>query len=156
MHATIRRYEGIDQDRAEELTRKVNESLLPRLSEMPGFKSYYLIEADKDHELDRLLRHTRAGQRVDPCRRALGARGETRDGASESAQGHGRRSHRREDEGARRGLTASKTFRSEREGPRLRAFCVFAPCHQLARATLPAALTSACRQKEEHGSGERA
>jgi hypothetical protein len=47
MHATIRRYEGIDQNRAEELTRKVNESLLPRLSEMPGFKSYYLIEADK-------------------------------------------------------------------------------------------------------------
>lgn len=47
MHATIRRYEGIDQDRAEELTKKVGESLLPRLSKMPGFKSYYLIEADK-------------------------------------------------------------------------------------------------------------
>lgn len=47
MHATIRRYEGIDQDRTEELTKKVGESLLPRLSEMPGFKSYYLIEADK-------------------------------------------------------------------------------------------------------------
>jgi hypothetical protein len=47
MHATIRRYEGIDQNRAEELTKKVGESLLPRLSEMPGFKSFYLIEADK-------------------------------------------------------------------------------------------------------------
>ena len=47
MHATIRRYEGIEQDRTEELTRKVGESLLPRLSEMPGFKSYHLIEADK-------------------------------------------------------------------------------------------------------------
>jgi hypothetical protein len=47
MHATIRRYEGIDQGRIEELTRKVDETLLPRLSEMPGFKSYYLIEADK-------------------------------------------------------------------------------------------------------------
>lgn len=47
MHATIRRYEGIDQNRAEELTKRVGESLLPRLSEMPGFKSYYLIEADK-------------------------------------------------------------------------------------------------------------
>jgi hypothetical protein len=46
MHATIRRYEGIDQKRTEELTKKVGESLLPRLSEMPGFKSYYLIEAD--------------------------------------------------------------------------------------------------------------
>ena len=47
MHATIRRYEGIDRDRTEELTKKVGESLLPRLSEMPGFKSYHLIEADK-------------------------------------------------------------------------------------------------------------
>ena len=46
MHATIRRYEGIDQARRDELTRKVDETLLPRLSEMPGFKSYYLIEAD--------------------------------------------------------------------------------------------------------------
>jgi hypothetical protein len=46
MHATIRRYEGIDQGRTEELTKKVGESLLPRLSKMPGFKSYHLIEAD--------------------------------------------------------------------------------------------------------------
>jgi hypothetical protein len=45
MHATIRRYEGIDQNRAEELTTKVGETLLPRLSKMPGFKSYYLIGA---------------------------------------------------------------------------------------------------------------
>jgi hypothetical protein len=47
MHATIRRYEGIDQDRTEELTKKVGETLMPRLSEMPGFKGYYLIEADR-------------------------------------------------------------------------------------------------------------
>jgi hypothetical protein len=45
MHATIRRYEGVDQARTEELTKKVGETLLPRLSEMPGFNSYYLIEA---------------------------------------------------------------------------------------------------------------
>ena len=47
MHATIRRYEGIDQDRKDELTRKVSESLLPRMSELPGFKSYFLVEAGK-------------------------------------------------------------------------------------------------------------
>jgi hypothetical protein len=46
MYATIRRYEGIDKNRTEELTKKVGESLLPRLSEMPGFTSYHLIEAD--------------------------------------------------------------------------------------------------------------
>jgi hypothetical protein len=45
MYATHRRYEGIDQSRVEELTRKVNESLIPRLSKLPGFKGYYLMEA---------------------------------------------------------------------------------------------------------------
>jgi hypothetical protein len=44
MHATIRRYEGIDQERTEELTKKVGESLLPRLSKSDGFRGYYLME----------------------------------------------------------------------------------------------------------------
>ena len=46
MHATIRRYEGVDQNRTVELTRKVNETLVPELSKLQGFKGYYLIEAD--------------------------------------------------------------------------------------------------------------
>ena len=45
MYATHRRYEGIDQSRIEELTRKVNDSLIPRLSKLPGFKGYFLFEA---------------------------------------------------------------------------------------------------------------
>ena len=45
MFATIRRYEGVDHARTDELTRKVGESLLPRLSETDGFRGYYLIEA---------------------------------------------------------------------------------------------------------------
>ena len=45
MYATHRRYEGIDQTRIEELTRKVNDSLIPRLSKLPGFKGYFLFEA---------------------------------------------------------------------------------------------------------------
>jgi hypothetical protein len=45
MHATIRRYESVDQNRETELTKKVNETLMPRLSELPGFSGYYLIEA---------------------------------------------------------------------------------------------------------------
>jgi hypothetical protein len=44
MHATIRRYESVDQGREIELTKKVNESLMPRLSKLPGFGGYYLIE----------------------------------------------------------------------------------------------------------------
>jgi hypothetical protein len=46
MHATIRRYEGIDQSRTDELVKNVNENLLPRLNKMPGFSGYYLIEAE--------------------------------------------------------------------------------------------------------------
>ena len=45
MHATIRRYEGVDQNRTVELTRKVNETLVPQLSKLPGFKGYFMIES---------------------------------------------------------------------------------------------------------------
>jgi len=46
MHATIRRYEGVDASRTNELTGKVNEKLVPQLRKLPGFAGYYLIEAD--------------------------------------------------------------------------------------------------------------
>ena len=45
MHATIRRYEGVDQSRTDELIKKVDETLVPSLSNLPGFEGYYLIEA---------------------------------------------------------------------------------------------------------------
>ena len=45
MYATIRRYESIDQSRTSELVKKVDETLLPALSELPGFNGYHLIEA---------------------------------------------------------------------------------------------------------------
>jgi hypothetical protein len=45
MHATIRRYDGVDQNRSAELTRKVNETFVPKLEELPGFKGYFLIDA---------------------------------------------------------------------------------------------------------------
>ena len=45
MFATIRRYEAIDQARASELVKKADETLLPSLSELPGFSGYSLIEA---------------------------------------------------------------------------------------------------------------
>ena len=48
MHTTVRRYEGIDQTRKSELAKKVNENLLPRLSKLPGFNGYYLIDAETD------------------------------------------------------------------------------------------------------------
>jgi hypothetical protein len=45
MFATIRRYESVDQSRTSELVKKADDSLLPSLSELPGFSGYYLIEA---------------------------------------------------------------------------------------------------------------
>ena len=45
MHAIVRRYEGIDTKRTDELTRKVGESLTPRLRKLDGFGGYFLIEA---------------------------------------------------------------------------------------------------------------
>jgi hypothetical protein len=45
MHATVRRYEGFDVSRTDELTKKVNEKLIPSLSKLQGFSGYYLIEA---------------------------------------------------------------------------------------------------------------
>jgi hypothetical protein len=45
MFATVRRYEGVDSSRTDELSKKVNEALMPRLSKLPGFGGYYLIEA---------------------------------------------------------------------------------------------------------------
>jgi hypothetical protein len=45
MHATVRRYEGVDESRMNELKQKVGETLIPSLSKLPGFGGYYLIEA---------------------------------------------------------------------------------------------------------------
>ena len=45
MLATVRRYEGIDQTKKDELTRKVGESLMPTLSKLPGFSGYHFIDA---------------------------------------------------------------------------------------------------------------
>ena len=47
MFAIIRRYDGVDQNRSAELTRKVNETLVPKLEKLSGFAGYYLIEAEK-------------------------------------------------------------------------------------------------------------
>jgi len=45
MHATVRRYEGVDPARTEELVMRINESFIPSISKLPGFSDYYVIEA---------------------------------------------------------------------------------------------------------------
>jgi hypothetical protein len=44
MYASIRRYEAVDQSRTSELIQKVDETLAPRLSKLPGFNGYHLID----------------------------------------------------------------------------------------------------------------
>ena len=44
MYATIRRYDGVDESRSAEITKKANENLIPRLTELPGFSGYFLFE----------------------------------------------------------------------------------------------------------------
>jgi hypothetical protein len=48
MHATVRRYEGVDKTRTAELTKKVDETLMPSLSKLPGFSGYFLIKGEND------------------------------------------------------------------------------------------------------------
>jgi hypothetical protein len=45
MFATIRRYDAIDQEHVAELVKKADETLMPSLSELPGFNGYYLMDA---------------------------------------------------------------------------------------------------------------
>ena len=45
MYATIRRYEAVDKTRTDELVKKVEDTLVPRLSKLPGFGGYHLIDA---------------------------------------------------------------------------------------------------------------
>jgi hypothetical protein len=45
MYCTVRRYESVDQSRTGELVKKVDDVLAPRLSKLPGFSGYHLIDA---------------------------------------------------------------------------------------------------------------
>jgi hypothetical protein len=45
MHATIRRYEGVDTTRTNEVVSNLNETLVPQLRDLPGFSGYYVIDA---------------------------------------------------------------------------------------------------------------
>ena len=45
MYATIRRFEGVDKTRTDEVVKQVDETLKPKLSELPGFSGYYLLDA---------------------------------------------------------------------------------------------------------------
>ena len=115
MHTTVRRYEGIDQSRKSELAKKVGENLLPRLSKMPGFNGYYLIDAEQDVMSSISFFDTSAqADAVDSLRRQLVARGEARERAPEFAEDHRRRGHRPQDERRGQGVSARLDARKAR------------------------------------------
>ena len=46
MHATIRRYEGVDTTRINDVVSRVDETFIPQIRELPGFAGYFLMETD--------------------------------------------------------------------------------------------------------------
>ena len=47
-YAVIRRYTGLDPHAIAEVTRRVNEGLVPILSQLPGFVAYYAVHTGGD------------------------------------------------------------------------------------------------------------
>ena len=86
MHATIGRYEGVDMARTSEVTSKVNETLVPQLSELPGFAGYYLIEAGNGVLSSLGLFETREQATSRRSRREVDHRRELRQGDSQPAE----------------------------------------------------------------------
>ena len=90
MHATIRRYEGVDQDRATELEQGQRDSG-SEAQQAPGFAGYYLIEAggaSSAHSVF-LRQPSRVKSLERPC--DLDSRRETRDVDPQRAEDHDRR-----------------------------------------------------------------
>jgi hypothetical protein len=46
MYAAIRRYEGADAGRREEIRQVINDDFLPIIREMPGYHGYWVIQTD--------------------------------------------------------------------------------------------------------------
>ena len=113
MFATVRRYEGIDVSQKDELTKKVGESLAPRLSKLPGFKDYFLIDTGNgviswiglfdpstERVTSRLVSHpsgcaTRSSEKISP----------------QCTEDYGRRGHRSQDRRSRSGVSPGSTQR---------------------------------------------
>jgi hypothetical protein len=47
MYGVIRRYEGVDDARMEEILDLARSELVPKLAEAPGFEAYYLLRAGR-------------------------------------------------------------------------------------------------------------
>jgi hypothetical protein len=68
MFATIRRYESVDQSRTSELFKTIDETVLPKLSELPGFSGFYLIDARTETGCELLTRFRTTSRQADDHR----------------------------------------------------------------------------------------
>ena len=122
MHATIRRYDGVDQNRTTELTGKVNETLVPKLRTLPGFKGYYMIEAGNGVFSSLGLFETLSRAR---SRRKLvsyvDSRREARDAHAQRAEDHERQGRRSEQRTRSRVTRPHPPARGRHAGPSRRA-----------------------------------
>ena len=84
MHATIRRYEGVDAARTNEVVERVNETLVPQLRELAGFSGYYLIDAGNGVISSiSLFETSEQAEESDEARRGVDHRREPRHGDSQ-------------------------------------------------------------------------
>ena len=108
MFATIRRYEAIDQARTSELVKKADETLLPSLSELPGFSGYSLIEAGNG-VMSSISFFDTSAQADESTRLAANwVREQKLDTALPNPPSHERRGRRAQDARARPGLATSR------------------------------------------------
>ncbi len=107
MNSTIRRYESIDQSRKSELVKKVDESLLPTLSELPGFNGYSLIDAGDGVMTSVSFFDTAAQADESAASPPAGCASRSSSRCSQRAEDHERRRRRPQDARARPGLIAS-------------------------------------------------
>ena len=94
MHAAIRRYEGVDAARTEELSRKVGETLVPRLKTLEGFRGTTSSRRTTASSAPWAVQGPCAVRRGHEDRGCLGEGREARVGTSQPAQNHQRPSHR--------------------------------------------------------------
>ena len=98
MFATIRRYDAIDQERTAEVVKKVDETLVPSLKELPRLQRLLRHQGRRRHpELNRLLRHGRARQQVTRVATNWVREQQLEEGTPERAEGHLRRGRGAED-----------------------------------------------------------
>ena len=121
----IRRYDGVDQNRSAELTRNVNETLVPELEKLSGFAGYRLIEAGNGAFSSLSLFETPEQGKVDEDRRQLDSRREARDDDPQRAQDHERVVAPATAFWSPRNSTAP---RSDEKGPDLPGPSLVAPC----------------------------